>query len=158
MMARDADAEPEFVIDAGGDLLVHTTEPIAIALEDPHDTGRAAGGARVASGAFCASAPSRRHWRAAGGERVHHLLNAIDGEPVADVAATWVLVDGDAALADGLATALFVADPNRLAQWFRFECVVLHENRTAVASRRFPGELFTAGADDTPKGSAQLGG
>ena len=31
---------PEFVIDAGGDLLVHTSSPIRVALEDPDDSSR----------------------------------------------------------------------------------------------------------------------
>ncbi|WP_236022567.1 FAD:protein FMN transferase [Bifidobacterium phasiani] len=145
-MGRDPAAE--FVIDAGGDLLVRTDAPITIALEDPHDTTRAVGTAAIASGAFCASAPSRRHWATAAGEQVHHLLSALDGAPVDDVAATWASVGADspeptpAALADGLATALFVADPARLAKFFRFECVVLRADRTALRSRRFPGDLF----------------
>lgn len=189
----------QFVIDAGGDLLIHADAPLTIALEDPHDVKRAVGTAKVSHAAFCASAPSRRHWRAANSDEVHHLLNAIDGQPVQDVAATWVTVDtapplasrvGPAdtphdthrvsttdtaltappaahtatpaahdasaprhrtrttlqyptALADGLATALFVTDPNQLARHFRFECIVLNADRTALASRRFPGALFT---------------
>lgn len=146
-MGRDPAAE--FVIDAGGDLLVRADAPITIALEDPHDATRAVGTAAIASGAFCASAPSRRHWATAAGEQVHHLLSALDGAPVDDVAATWASVGADspeptpAALADGLATALFVADPARLAKFFRFECVVLRADRTALRSRRFPGDLFT---------------
>lgn len=138
---------PQFVIDAGGDLLIHTNTPLTIAMEDPQNTKRAVGTAKAAHAAFCASAPSRRHWQTANGDQVHHLLNAIDGQPVQDVAATWVTVNATphypTALADGLATALFVTDPNRLARHFRFECVVLNADRTALSSRRFPGALFT---------------
>lgn len=137
----------QFVIDAGGDLLIHADAPLTIALEDPHDTKRAVGTAKVSHAAFCASAPSRRYWRAANGDEVHHLLNAIDGQPVQDVAATWVTVNATphypTALADGLATALFVTNPNQLACHFRFECIVLNADRTALASRHFPGTLFT---------------
>ncbi|MDU2404179.1 MAG: FAD:protein FMN transferase, partial [Bifidobacterium longum] len=32
------------------------------------------------------------HWSDAAGHQLHHLLNAIDGLPVDDVAATWVAV------------------------------------------------------------------
>ncbi|MBW3092106.1 FAD:protein FMN transferase [Bifidobacterium sp. 82T10] len=181
-----ATAAEEFVIDAGGDLLIQSSQPITIALEDPADTSRAIGTASVSSGAFCASAPSRRRWEKHpenGGVPgtntiVHHLLNAIDGLPVRDVAATWVSVnlsdnerrtaasassragsgavpsidsrDFDAraypaALADGLATALFVADPNRLAARFprAFDCAILHADRTLAASRAFPSTFFT---------------
>lgn len=178
---------PPFVIDAGGDLFIHADTadaaddpaPVTIALEDPSDDSRAVGTASIATGAFCASAPSRRRWTAhTPDERttvtVHHLLNAIDGLPVDDVAATWVYVpaaghdsretNGTAArprhdallpyptaLADGLATALFVTDPNtlhsRLAALhpeLTFECAVLNADRTAVVSGGFPGTLFTA--------------
>ena len=80
----------QYVIDAGGDLLVHTDEPITIALEDPADPANAVGAVEISQGAFCASSPSRRHWSDAAGHQLHHLLNAIDGLPVDDVAATWV--------------------------------------------------------------------
>lgn len=82
----------QYVIDAGGDLLVHTDEPITIALEDPADPANAVGVVEISQGAFCASSPSRRHWSDAAGHQLHHLLNAIDGLPVDDVAATWVAV------------------------------------------------------------------
>lgn len=75
----------QFVIDAGGDLLIHAEQPISVALEDPEDQSHAIGIAHIANGALCASAPSRRHWNMAVNERtqiaIHHLLNAIDGLP-----------------------------------------------------------------------------
>ena len=112
------DSGSHYVIDAGGDLLVRSPDkPLTIALEDPTNTENAVGAARVDAGAFCASAPSRRHWEAAG-HRLHHLLNAVDGLPANDVAATWVYADAalpyPTALADGVATALFTTPPNRL--------------------------------------------
>lgn len=168
--ARTGTATP-YVIDAGGDLLVYSPgNPLTIALEDPADAENAVGTAEVEAGAFCASAPSRRHWEAAG-HRLHHLLNAVDGLPANGVAATWVYVDAGAvafptALADGVATALFVTPPNRLHErladysvshsvssdaahvtapdYAAFECAVLNADRTAVVSAGFPGSLFTA--------------
>ncbi len=143
----------EFVIDAGGDLLVRSTEPISIALEDPEDPARAIGVARVANGAFCASAPSRRHWNAPVNERVqlsiHHLLNAVDGLPVQQIEAAWACVDETAespyptAVADGLATALFTTSPERLRRRFPFSCVTLDADRHAVIGGGFPGEVFS---------------
>jgi thiamine biosynthesis lipoprotein len=91
---------PPLVIDAGGDLLVRVKEPITIALEDPFNPENAVGTATLRQGAFCASAPSRRHWGEAAGHRLHHLLNAIDGLPVNDVAATWVAVPARDATAE----------------------------------------------------------
>ncbi|OIN64958.1 FAD:protein FMN transferase [Bifidobacterium longum] len=138
----------QYVIDAGGDLLVHTDEPITIALEDPADPANAVGAVEISQGAFCASSPSRRHWSDAAGHQLHHLLNAIDGLPVDDVAATWVAVMPHAAslstaLADGLATALFTTSATQLRAHFPFECAILNANRAAAQSPNFPGGFFT---------------
>lgn len=160
-----------YVIDAGGDLLIHMagrtpddctttrnaggmsevrnqpdTATVTIALEDPADTSRAVGTAALGDGAFCASAPSRRHWGEAAGHRLHHLLNAIDGLPVDDVAATWVAVRPDrefpTAMADGLATALFTTPAAQLRRHFDFQCAILNADRTAAQSPGFPGTFF----------------
>ncbi|WP_181162548.1 MULTISPECIES: FAD:protein FMN transferase [unclassified Bifidobacterium] len=127
-VGQSGDAGSHYVIDAGGDLLVRSPDkPLTIALEDPTNTENAVGTARVGTGAICASAPSRRHWEAAG-HRLHHLLNAVDGLPANNVAATWVYVpmsthtaaarpistDFSTALADGVATALFTTPANQL--------------------------------------------
>lgn len=155
-----------YIIDAGGDLLIRTGEsaqpaPLAegsghdtgdtvtIALEDPANPGtEAIGIASIVDGAFCASAPSRRHWTDAAGHQLHHLLNAIDGLPVDDVAATWVAVMPHAAslstaLVDGLATALFTTSAAQLRAHFDFECAILNANRAAAQSPNFPGGFFT---------------
>lgn len=172
MLFDDEAGEPSFAIDAGGDLLIHSPgAPVTIGLEDPEDPSRAVGMAHVEEGAFCASAPSRRHWGEAAGHRLHHLLNALDGRPVDDIAATWTLVEttmhgmrassddfpstphqptpiGDmatrypTALADGLATALFVASPARLRAHAPYEAAILRADRTAAVTPNFPGELF----------------
>lgn len=141
MLMQPMPSSPQYVIDAGGDLLVHTDKPITIALEDPADPSNAVGTAEIDAGAFCASSPSRRHWGEAAGHRLHHLLNAIDGLPVNDVAATWVTAPRTA-LADGLATALFVTPATQLRGHFRFDCAVLSADRTAAQSPDFPGSFF----------------
>ena len=145
-------AAPEFVIDAGGDLLARTNKPIRVALEDPDDPSCAVGVALIGDGAFCASAPSRRHWEVAVNEQthlaIHHLLNAIDGLPVQQTEAAWVAVRSASfggyptAVADGLATALFVADPNELRSVFVFDCATLDVDRHATISAGFPGRFF----------------
>ena len=81
--------------------------------------------------------------------RLHHLLNAIDGLPANDIAAAWAFVrEGDApfpcALADGLATALFVTSPDRLRERFRFDCAFIDANGGAHASPVFPRPCSSA--------------
>lgn len=144
-------AAQSFIIDAGGDVLIHGRQrPVTIALENPFDLTQAVGTARIAEGALCASAPSRRHWTAQNGQQVHHLINALDGRPVDEVAATWVSVTAKTsrqplptATADGLATALFTAPPAKLRTYFDFECALLYADRTAAQSAAFPGTFFT---------------
>lgn len=46
----------QFVIDAGGDLLIHAEQPISVALEDPEDQSHAIGIAHIANGALEAQA------------------------------------------------------------------------------------------------------
>jgi thiamine biosynthesis lipoprotein len=187
-------AAPEFVIDAGGDLLARTNKPIRVALEDPDDPSCAVGVALIGDGAFCASAPSRRHWEVAVNEQthlaIHHLLNAIDGLPAQQTEATWVAVRTNpsspcsqprisgwnfrhfnpatgmnsenttsdsaptlagfpTAMADGLATSLFVADSNELSHVFTFDCAVLDADRHATVSTNFPGHFFQSAAPTT---------
>lgn len=150
----------QFVIDAGGDLLIHAEQPISVALEDPEDSSRAIGVAHIVNGALCASAPSRRHWNVAVNERtqiaIHHLLNAINGLPAQQTEASWAYVpanatpdiarDYPAAVADGLATALFVSDATQLQRTFDFAYATLNESRQIAASRNFPAELFLRSA------------
>lgn len=160
-MLRDAELRGPLVIDAGGDMRIEGLDgtPLRIGLEDPADAARAVGVAQIGAGSLCASSPSRRRWPGA-----HHLINALDGRPANDVAASWAFVRHDApdaadasdasslarslarrcptAAADGLATALFVADPAALREAFPYDCALLDAGRGGRASAGFPGALF----------------
>ena len=140
--------------------VIHAEQPISIALEDPEDSSRAIGVAHIVNGALCASAPSRRHWNVAVNERtqiaIHHLLNAIDGLPAQQTEASWAYVPANAtlnlardyptAVADGLATALFVSDVAQLQRTFDFTYATLDESRQIAVSRNFPADLFLRSA------------
>lgn len=134
-------AGTDAVIDAGGDLRARLSDaPMTIALEDPHDFTQAIGTTQLQDGALCASAPSRRSWIDQAGRRAHHLLDAATGQPVRDVAATWVKVaatvnEYPAMVADGLATALFTTRIGGA------DCLVLMEDGQAYRSGAF--EVFT---------------
>lgn len=148
------------MIDAGGDLLIRSHTPVAIALEDPADTSRAIGVVRVRSGALCASAPSRRHWRDAAGHELHHLLNAIDGMPVRDIAASWAFVPADwgrggvaqhadriggmRRLADApIATALAAAYPTAFADGVATALFVMNPGALAAGIGSYAGMPHT---------------
>ncbi|WP_449385631.1 FAD:protein FMN transferase [Cellulomonas soli] len=138
---REAGVE-RAVVDAGGDLRVLGDTPVRIGLEDPRDPSRVLGVLDVHERALCASASNRRTW----GPGLHHLLDARTGRPVQDVLATWVLADS-AALADGLATALFVADAAPLVEHFTFSWVRLLATGRAQTSPDLAGCLVTARTD-----------
>jgi FAD:protein FMN transferase len=130
--------EAGFVVDAGGDLLHCGEHGIRVGLEHPLDPRLVIGVANLQNRALCASAVNRRAWD----DGLHHVLDARTGAPATEVVATWV-VAGDAALADGLATALFFTGGHRLAETFRFAYVRMLADGRAERSPNFDGELFT---------------
>jgi len=125
-----------FLVDGSGDVLYRGAEPLIAGLEDPEDPSRAIGVARLSGGSLCASGVNRRRWGA-----LHHLVDADTSLPAQGMLATWVIAK-QAALADGLATSLFLAEPEALRARFDFEYCVMHEDHTVSVSRGFPAELF----------------
>ena len=134
---RDAGIH-SYTVDASGDLLHRAEHPLRIALEHPGDPTKAIGVYTLSSGALCASAPNRRAW----GDGLHHIIDAVTGEPTSRVVATWA-VASSALVADGIATGLFFAGAGAFADAWDFEYVRLFANGTAEYSRELHGELFT---------------
>ncbi|QHC59428.1 FAD:protein FMN transferase [Rathayibacter sp. VKM Ac-2760] len=125
------------VVDASGDLRARGAGVLRVGLEHPFDPRRAIGIAEPGERALCASAGNRRVW----GDGLHHVLDGRTGRPVDTVVATWVVADSTL-VADGLATALFVAPPEALAESFDFEFVRVLSDGGLHYSSRFPGEVF----------------
>lgn len=128
----------DLIVDASGDIRALGPEPIRVALEHPLDATKAIGIASVNNAAICSSATNRRAW----GNGLHHVIDATTGLPTSSVIATWAIAQ-TALEADGLATALFFADPDRLAATFEFTFVRMFSNGRVELSPRFDGELFT---------------
>ena len=126
-----------FVIDASGDIVHSGHAPIRVGLEHPADPTRAIGVVDLANGSLCASASNRRSW----GDGLHHIIDATTGLPTDRVVATWA-VAATGLVADGLATALFFADPERLARYFEFDFVRMYADGRVQRSAHLDGELF----------------
>jgi thiamine biosynthesis lipoprotein len=130
----------QHVVDAGGDLRTRGV-PLRVALEHPADPSKAIGvvelGGTAADGALCASASNRRAW----GEGLHHVLDALTGEPTADVVASWAIAP-TALLADGAATALFFDTDPRFFADHGISTVRMFSNGRVEHSPTFSGELF----------------
>lgn len=126
----------DVTVDAGGDLLHGRTEPLRVGLEHPRDPSRAIGVATLTAGqAICASAPNRRTW----GDGLHHVLDGRTGRPSEDVIATWCIASS-AMVADGAATALFFADPARVADRLDVACARVDAQGRIVHSTNFDVE------------------
>jgi len=125
-----------FMVDGSGDLRHRGPVPVVVGLEHPTRPDRVVGTVRLRDAALCASAVNRRAW----GPGLHHVLDGRTGRPVSQVVGTWVVAT-DAATADGLATALFVTEPERLDG---FECswVRMLADGRVQWSHNFDGELF----------------
>lgn len=129
----------QFTVDASGDIYHGGTAPIRVALEHPADPTRAIGVVELdPEDALCGSATNRRTW----GEGLHHVLDGRTGAPTTDVVATWVVAPQSCMSADGIATALFLAEPDRLLSRFTYEFVRMHTGGRVEWSPEFPGEVF----------------
>ncbi len=129
----------QFCIDAGGDLLCHNlSTALRIGLEQPDDTSRAIGIAQLSSGALCGSAGNRRAW-----DKFTHIIDPDTKQSPRHIKAVWTQARS-AMLADGMATAIYFADPVVLQKVFSFEYVILYNNNQAIVSSGFSGELFTS--------------
>lgn len=127
-----------YTVDGSGDMLHQSESALRIALEHPADASRAIGVVELAEGqALCASATNRRAW----GDGLHHVLDGRTGRPTDDIIAAWVIADS-CMLADGLATALFLAEPAQLMPRFTYEFVRMHADGRVEWSPEFPGEVF----------------
>lgn len=133
-MLRDFGID-SFTVDASGDIR-HSGAPIRVGLEHPWNPTKAIGVANV-SGAICASAPNRRTW----GDGLHHIIDATTGLPTRRVIATWAIAE-TALEADGLATALFFAEPADLAREFDFNYIRMFADQTVEFTPHLDGEMF----------------
>jgi FAD:protein FMN transferase len=127
-----------FCIDAGGDILHQSTNngSLRIGLENPLDVGQVIGVVTLANQSICGSAGNRRKWK-----NFHHIIDPKTLTSPEHILATWV-VASSTLLADGLATALYFAKPEKLQPEFSFEYVILHQDFSIEKSAKFPGEFF----------------
>ncbi|MGV8969581.1 MAG: FAD:protein FMN transferase [Microbacteriaceae bacterium] len=127
----------EYTVDASGDIVHAGQTTLRVGLEHPRDSTKVVGIAYVTNGSLCASATNRREW----GADLHHIVDVTTGLPATNVLATWAIAP-TGLIADGLATALFLADTDRLHEQFDFSWVRLHTNGRLVHSTNFEGQVF----------------
>jgi FAD:protein FMN transferase len=69
------------------------------------------------------------------------VLDGLTGLPSTGVLASWVIADS-AMVADGIATALLLTDPEPFAEAFLIEWVTLSDTGVLRVSDNFSGEVF----------------
>lgn len=127
----------EFLIDASGDMYHYGQQEHIIGLENPYASDEIIGTMLLKNGALCASATNRRRW----GNGMHHVFDPTGMRPTEAIVATWV-TSASTMIADGLATALFFAEPDELAIHYDYQYVQLATNGTVRASSDLQGELY----------------
>jgi len=123
----------EYLVNGSGDIAYRReSEVIHAGLEDPEDPTKVIGVLPLkGKGAFCASSGLRRAWKGH-----HHTIDPETHESPKDIIATWVHAE-NACLADALATCLFFVPEGNFRPAFDFECAVMKNGRSVVASSGF---------------------
>lgn len=129
-----------FCVDAGGDMYYRhaTDEKIRIGLEHPLNTEQVIGVAEICNQSICGSAGNRRAWG-----QYHHIIDAHNLASPQNILATWVIAQ-KTIIADALATCLFFVSPEKLAENYDFEYLIMYKDCSITRSSAFPAEIFTS--------------
>jgi FAD:protein FMN transferase len=125
-----------FLADGSGDIVYQGPTDIRAGMEHPDDPAKVIGVVTMNKGSLCASGGNRRAW---GGR--HHIIDPASLNSPNEILATWVLAES-AAISDGLATCLFLCDPEPLLAEWTFEYCILNSEYKVKRSAGFPAELF----------------
>ncbi len=126
-----------FLVNGSGDMYYSGDgESIRAGLEHPEDPSKVIGVLEMKAGCLCASGSNRRRWG-----KHHHIINPQTWASPEDILGTWVLAES-AAVADALATCLFLTEPERLREHFAFEYCMVNASYTVRRSEGFHAELF----------------
>jgi thiamine biosynthesis lipoprotein len=125
-----------FVVDAGGDMVIRGANPIQVGLEHPDQLDEVIGIVTLKAQALCGSAGNRRKWA-----QYHHIIDPEKLSSPDHIKAVWVTA-ASAMIADGLTTALFFVGPDQLKEQYVFEYAIINSDNSLEYSQAFPGEFF----------------
>ncbi|MBI2024024.1 FAD:protein FMN transferase [Candidatus Giovannonibacteria bacterium] len=126
----------KFLVNGSGDIRYFGNEKIQVGLEHPSDKNKVIGKVDMGTGAMCASGCDRRQW----GD-YHHIIDPASLTSPKNILSTWVIA-GNAALADALATCLFLAPPENFESKFKFEYCILNSEMLIKKSEGFHAEFY----------------
>lgn len=126
-----------FLVDGSGDIFYKGNGfPLRMGLEHPGDPTKVIGVVEMTDGAMCSSASNRRAWK-----QYHHTINPHTLTSPEEIIATWVIAQ-TAAVADGLATCLFLTDSDAYKAEWQYDYCILNKDYHVKRSAGFPAELF----------------
>lgn len=126
-----------YLVDGSGDVYYkHPTRSMYAGLEHPNDPNKVIGKVTLWNKALCSSGTNRRKW----GDN-HHIIDGKTGKSTKGIISTWVLAD-NAAIADALATALFLIKPKQLQSAYDFQYVVLQDDFSLTYSQELDAEFY----------------
>ena len=117
-----------FVINGGGDILVHSTTPIVLGLQHPIDDSLVIGTVSVRNGALGVSSNQKRVWKKNGRSYSHIISPTTKNSPENSVVGTYITAES-ALIADTLATVLFI-DPTQeqiLSKKYSANCYIVYD-------------------------------
>jgi thiamine biosynthesis lipoprotein len=89
---------------------------------------------------ICGSGTDKRNWSIKEKDNLHHIINANTGIPSSGILSVWVKCK-NTAIADGLTTCLFFMDPKLLQNKFKFEYLIIFDNKKITQSENFNSKL-----------------
>lgn len=124
----------KYVVNAGGDIIHWDAqgEKLRVGLENPDNVAEVVGVYELGNGVIASSATNRRQWTV-DETTYHHIFDPSTRRSVSDIRASWV-VHENLAMADGLATALFVSSPQHLRKCAQFEYAYITHNNDFITS------------------------
>lgn len=126
-----------YLVDGSGDMTYKGNgEALRVGLEHPGDPSKVIGVVELLDGSMCGSGSNRRRW----GD-YHHTIDPDFLSSPGDIIATWVIAES-AAIADGLATCLFLCEPEAFERELAFDYCLLNTDYNVKRSAGFTAELF----------------
>jgi len=125
------------LINAGGDIAhyAHDEKKARIALEHPEDQTKALGVVEIGNEALASSGVRKRQW-SGGGKQLHHIIDPLTGNSSSGVLASWV-IHPRAAIADALATSLFLTNAKNLNSLYDFDHALITNDGRMRCGKRF---------------------
>lgn len=126
-----------YLINGGGDIRYRHTEALTVGLEHPALNSEIMGTIALTRGALCGSAGNRRTWG-----KYHHIINPVLKESPTDIVGSWAVAP-TAAIADAVATFLFLAPPEKLPSEYQVPWLLMRSDGSAEYGNEFLVNFFS---------------